>query len=371
MVGLVKLLLLWYLQTNQNLKNYLLVLAKYLNNKYLNNRDIWYCENAICDKKGTYNIEIELVSNTNDFRGVFGEVLDTVKDTFGNLLQLLTNLKNKEIEFDFHKKINYGLPFGIIFITSNSDNPIDIDNKTKKLESCFRDAIKHPFYCPFTIGNYLILDNLKSCFVFQNKPNVTLFDNDENDRPFNLKQYLLGLKEKLGFELMGIFYCENSNTHKIELIGNDSDFREVLLEFSENIPKAPNEIPQFLTNFKNSKIPNEKERLFIDIINVINQKKRVALNHAQIDDIQYNVLDSAFYFIFDVGNPSHLVIKAPRKSLENDELPNTKKNIFNGLIKTIYGCIDDENAFLELENDKTINDLNLQDLLGQLKAQAL
>ncbi len=172
MVGLVKLLLLWYLQTNQNLKNYLLVLAKYLNNKYLNNRDIWYCENAICDKKGTYNIEIELVSNTNDF----GKVLDTVKDTF-------------------HKKISNGLPFGIIFIASNSDNPIDIDNKTKKLESCFRDAIKHPFYCPFTIGNYLILDNLKSCFVFQ------------NDSSFNLKQYLLGLKEKLGFELMGIFYC--------------------------------------------------------------------------------------------------------------------------------------------------------------------
>ncbi len=52
---------------------------------------------------------------------------------------LITNLKNKEIEFDFHKKINYGLPFA----------------------------------------------------------------------------------------------------HKIELIGNNSDFREVLLEFSENIPKAP------------------------------------------------------------------------------------------------------------------------------------
>ncbi|MGT0050156.1 hypothetical protein [Helicobacter pylori] len=309
--------------------------------------------------------------------------------------------------------------FGVIFITDNYtiDSVSQLQLLTKKLESCFRDTIKHPFYCPFTIGNYLILDNLKSCFIFQ------------NDSSFNLKQYLLGLKEKLGFELTGIFYCENSNTHKIELIGNDSDFREVLLEFSENIPKAPNEIPQFLTNFKNSKIPNEKisfsppkdypslykvygyfkrevrdafdrylwhgyskipqekriakikeqvneeikinpsfcnyrvdseqnrkineiveglksgkiigkkiisnafdlkERLFIDIINVINQKKRVALNHAQIDDIQYNVLDSAFYFIFDVGNPSHLAIKAPRKSLENDELPNTKKNIFNG-----------------------------------------
>ncbi|GAA8297652.1 hypothetical protein HpBT174_11530 [Helicobacter pylori] len=269
---------------------------------------------------------------------------------------------------------------GLSLITSNSDNPI---------------------YCPFTIEDYLILDNLKSCFVFQ------------NDSSFNLKQYLLGLKEKLGFELTGIFYCENSNTHKIELIGNDSDFREVLLEFSENIPKAPNEIPQFLTNFKNSKIPNEKisfsppkdypsllykvygyfkreirdtfdrylwhgyskipqekriakikeqmneeikinpsfcnyrvdseqnrkineiveglksgkiigkkiisnafdlsvsycfitldglknlkERLFIDIINVINQKKRVALNHAQINDIKHNLLDNTFHFIF-------------------------------------------------------------------------
>ncbi|GHP41511.1 hypothetical protein JP0041_11460 [Helicobacter pylori] len=370
-----------------------------------------------------------MVSNTNDF----GKVLDTVKDTFGNLLQLLTNLKNKEIEFDFHKKINYGLPFGIIFITSNSDNPIDIDNKTKKLESCFRDAIKHPFYYPFTIGNYLILDNLKSCFIFQ------------NDSSFNLKQYLLELKEKLGFELTGIFYCENANAHKIELIGNDSDFREVLLEFSENIPKAPNEIPQFLTNFKNSKIPNEKisfsppkdypslykvygyfkrevrdtfDRYLWHGYSKIPQEKRIAKIKEQvneeikinppfcnyrvdseqnlkineiveglksgkiigkkiisnafdlIDDIQYNVLDSAFYFIFDVGNPSHLAIKVPRKSLENDELPNTKKNIFNGLIKTIYGCIDDENAFLELENDKTINDLNLQDLLGQLKTQA-
>ncbi|MFP6158213.1 hypothetical protein ACLGC4_04700 [Helicobacter pylori] len=71
-------------------------------------------------------------------------------------------------------------------------------------------------------------------------------------------KYLLGLKAKLGFEPTGIFYCENANTHKIELISNDSDFKGVLLEFSENIPKAPNEIPQFLTNFKNSKIPNKK-----------------------------------------------------------------------------------------------------------------
>ncbi len=118
-------------------------------------------------------------------------------------------------------------------------------------------------------------------------------------------------------------------------------------------------------------LKNLKERLFIqqDTINAINQKKRVVLNHAQIDDIQYNVLDNAFYFIFDIGKPSQLAIKVPRKSLENDELPNTKKNIFNRLIESVHTCIDDENSFL-LENDKTINDLNLQDLLEKLKTQA-
>ncbi|GAA9046830.1 hypothetical protein BTM304_12260 [Helicobacter pylori] len=347
---------------------------------------------ANCDKKGTYNIEIELVSNTNDFRGVFGEVLDTVKDTFGNLLQLLTNLKNKEIEFDFHKKINYGLPFGIIFITSNSDNPIDIDNKTKKLESCFRDDESNCFIdYPITIEDYLILDNLKSCFVFQNKPNVTLFDNDENDSSFNLKQYLLGLKEKLGFELIGIFYCENSNTHKIELIGNDSDFREVLLEFSENIPKAPNEIPQFLTNFKNSKIPNEKisfsppkdypsllykvygyfkreardtfDRYLWHGYSKIPQEKRIAKIKEQVNEeikinppfcnyrvdseqnrkineiveglknnIKYNLLDNTFHFIFDIGNPllkesSQLIVEVPRKALDLENVDELVKSI--------------------------------------------
>lgn len=282
---------------------------------------------------------------------------------------------------------------------------------------------------------------------------------------------------------MGIFYCENTNTHKIELIGNDSDFKGVLLEFSENIQKAPNEISQFLANFKNSKIPNEKisfnftsnknssispyvafnrkvrdtfdcycwhgyskipqekriakiqeqvneeikldpsscnhrvnseqnrkineiaeglksgkiigekiianafdlnagycfitpddlkklkERLFIqqDIINAINQ--RVVLNHAQINDIQYNLLDNAFYFIFDIDNSPQLAIKVLRKYLENDELPNTKKNIFNIPIRNIHACIDDESSFF-LKDNKTINDLNLEDLLGRLKTQA-
>ncbi|WP_131130794.1 hypothetical protein [Helicobacter pylori] len=460
-----------------NLKNYLLVLSKNFNNS----RNIWYCENFVRNKEGTYNIEIELVSNGNDF----GEVLDIVKDTSNkdifnhndlphDLPQFLTNLMNKQIEFYFHKRIiNNGLPFGIIFIASNSDDPIDIDDKTKKLESCFCSDKNSRFsYFPIITEDYLILDNLKSCFVFQCEPN-------KNDRPFNLKQYLLGLKVSLGFEPTGIFYCENANTHKIELISNDSDFKGVLLEFSQITSLSPNELPQFLTNFKNSKSPNEKisfnftsnknssispyaafnrkvrdtfdcycwhgyskipqekriakiqeqvneeikldpsfcnhrvsseqnrkineiaeslksgkiigekiianafdlnagycfitpedlknlkERLFIqqDTINAINQRKGVVLDHAQINDIQYNVLDNAFYFIFDIDNSPQLAIKVLRKYLENYELPNTKKDIFNNLINIRR---IDENLILK-NNEKITNDLN--PLLEQLKTQ--
>ncbi|MDO7814061.1 hypothetical protein Q6A66_07680 [Helicobacter pylori] len=318
--------------------------------------------------------------------------------------------------------------FGIIFIVG------DPDNKTKKLKSCFCSDKNSRFsYFPIITEDYLILDNLKGCFVFQCEPN-------KNDRPFNLKQYLLGLKVNLGFEPTGIFYCENANTHKIELISNDSDFKGVLLEFSQITSLSPNDLPQFLANFKNSKSPNEKisfnftsnknssislyaafnrkvrdtldcycwhgyskipqekrmakiqeqvneeikldpsfcnhrvsseqnrkineiaeglksgkiigekiianafdlnagycfitpndlknllkERLLIqqDIINAINQ--RVVLNHAQINDIKYNLLDNTFHFIFDVGNPllkesSQLIIEVPREALDLENI---------------------------------------------------
>ncbi len=465
-----------------NLKNYLLVLSKNFNNS----RNIWYCENFVRNKEGTYNIEIELVSNGNDF----GEVLDIVKDTSNkdifnyndlphDLPQFLTDLKDKIIEFNFHKKIiNNGLPFGIIFIVSDPENLIDINDKNKKLESCFHYyENSHLLYFPIITESYLILDNLKSYFIFQN----------ENEKPFNLKQHLLELKKELGFEPSGIFYCENASTHKIELISNEpKDFKGVLLEFLQITSLSPNELPQFLANFKfskstygidkaefslsslslenmtlidnlstlkrnikntfdryswhgYSKIPQEKritqikkqvseeckvnpffhswrvsseqnrkvnkiaedlkngkivgekiidnvfdinasycfitpedlknlkERLFIqqdiDITHVINQKKGEAFDHILINDIKYNLLDNTFHFIFNVDNSSQLTIKVPRKDLENYELPNTKKDIFNNLINIRR---IDENLILK-NNEEITNDLNPS--LEQLKTQ--
>ncbi|NHA72689.1 hypothetical protein EWZ91_04295 [Helicobacter pylori] len=216
-----------------NLKNYLLVLAKK-----------FYCSVCYCENINTQKIEW-ISTNHSDF----GEILQEFSDITSNELpQFLTDLKDKIIEFNFHKKIiNNGLPFGIIFIVSDPENLIDINDKNKKLESCFHYyENSHLLYFPIITEDYLILDNLKSCFVFQYEPN-------KNDRPFNLKQYLLGLKANLGFEPTGIFYCENANTHKIELISNDSDFKGVLLEFLQITSLSPNELPQFLANFKFSK----------------------------------------------------------------------------------------------------------------------
>ncbi|TPH80245.1 hypothetical protein FIM52_04370 [Helicobacter pylori] len=456
-----------------NLKNYLLVLAKK-----------FYCSVCYCENINTQKIEW-ISTNHSDFGEILQEFSDITSLSPNELPQFLTDLKDKIIEFNFHKKIiNNGLPFGIIFIVRDPENLIDINDKNKKLESCFHYyENSHLLYFPIITESYLILDNLKSYFIFQN----------ENEKPFNLKQHLLELKKELGFEPSGIFYCENASTHKIELISNEpKDFKGVLLEFLQITSLSPNELPQFLANFKfskstygidkaefslsslslenmtlidnlstlkrnikntfdryswhgYSKIPQEKritqikkqvseeckvnpffhswrvsseqnrkvnkiaedlkngkivgekiidnvfdinasycfitpedlknlkERLFIqqdiDITHVINQKKGEAFDHILINDIKYNLLDNTFHFIFNVDNSSQLTIKVPRKDLENYELPNTKKNIFKRLIGNIHACIDDESSFF-LENNKTIDDLNLEDLLGRLKTQA-
>ncbi|MGL2501406.1 hypothetical protein ACOWN0_06485 [Helicobacter pylori] len=214
-----------------NLKNYLLVLAKK-----------FYCSVCYCENINTQKIEW-ISTNHLDF----GEILHEFSDiTSYELPQFLTDLKDKIIEFNFHKKIiNNSLPFGIIFIVSDPENLIDINDKNKKLESCFHYyENSHFLYFPIITESYLILDNLKSYFIFQN----------ENDKPFNLKQHLLKLKKELGFEPSGIFYCENASTHKIELISNEpEDFKGVLLEFLQITSLSPNELPQFLANFKFSK----------------------------------------------------------------------------------------------------------------------
>lgn len=220
-----------------NLKNYLLVLAKK-----------FYCSVCYCENINTQKIEW-ISTNHSDFGEILQEFSDITSLSPNELPQFLADLKDKIIEFNFHKKIiNNNLPFGIIFIVSDPENLIDINDKNKKLESCFHYYENSHLLCfPIITESYLILDNLKSYFIFQN----------ENEKPFNLKQHLLELKKELGFEPSGIFYCENASTHKIELVSNEpKDFKGVLLEFLQITSLSPNELPQFLANFKFSKSSN-------------------------------------------------------------------------------------------------------------------
>lgn len=375
--------------------------------------------------------------------------------------------------------------FGVIFI-DNIDN-FFIGNDRRKTEQQLRSILERKKKYNFIWFNEssAIIHNTPKVFERESLIDIGYGFSEITAFVVFLKNYLLVLAKKF---YCSFFYCENANTQKIEWIStNHSDFGEILQEFSDITSSSPNELPQFLANFKfskstygidkaefslsslslenmtpidnllstlkrnikntfdryswhgYSKIPQEKritqikkqvseeckvdpffhswrvsseqnrkvnkiaedlksgkivgekiidnvfdinasycfitpedlknlkERLFIqqdiDITHVINQKKGEAFDHILINDIKYNFLDNTFHFIFDVDNSSQLTIKVPRKDLENYELPNTKKDIFNKLIS--IRCIDEN---LILKNNKEItNDLN--PLLEQLKTQ--
>ncbi len=310
-----------------NLKNYLLVLAKK-----------FYCSVCYCENINTQKIEW-ISTNHSDFGEILQEFSDITSLSPNELPQFLTDLKDKIIEFNFHKKIiNNGLPFGIIFIVSDPENLIDINDKNKKLESCFHYyENSHLLYFPIITESYLILDNLKSYFIFQN----------ENEKPFNLKQHLLELKKELGFEPSGIFYCENASTHKIELISNEpKDFKYELpntkkdifnnliniRRIDENLILKNNEE---ITNDLNPSLEQLKTQEFPlsdAITKAINQKEKgIALDYALINDIKYNLLDNTFHFIFNVGNSllkesSQLIIEVPREALDLENVDRLIEN---------------------------------------------
>ncbi|WP_231265380.1 hypothetical protein [Helicobacter pylori] len=227
-----------------------------------------------------------MVSNTNDF----GKVLDTVKDTFGNLLQLLTNLKNKlicndsdfrEVLLEFSKNIpkapneipqfltnfkNSKIPNEKISFSPPKDYP-----SLYKVYGYFKKEVRDTFDRYLWHG-YSKIPQEKRIAKIKEQVNEEIKINPpfcsyrvDSEQNLKINEIVEGLKSGkiIGKKIISNAFDLNASYCFITLDG----------------------------------LKNLKERLFIDII---------------------NVLDSAFYFIFDVGNPSHLVIKVPRKSLEND-----------------------------------------------------
>ncbi|MGN8388251.1 hypothetical protein ACR9KG_05575 [Helicobacter pylori] len=166
--------------------------------------------------------------------------------------------------------------FGVIFIDNNIDNFFNDRRKTK--QQLIRSILERKSGLDFirfieATASYTNLERkrklsfeecavfytdadfvriereITSFLVFQNDRSVTL--NNDLSATFNLKNYLLVLAKKF---YCSVCYCENINTQKIEWIStNHSDFGEILQEFSDITSLSPNELPQFLANFKFSK----------------------------------------------------------------------------------------------------------------------
>ncbi|WRB33702.1 hypothetical protein KVM43_03240 [Helicobacter pylori] len=352
-----------------NLKNYLLVLAKK-----------FYCSVCYCENINTQKIEW-ISTNHSDFGEILQEFSDITSLSPNELPQFLTDLKDKIIEFNFHKKIiNNGLPFGIIFIVSDPENLIDINDKNKKLESCFHFLANFKFskstygidkaefsLSSLSLENMTLIDNLSTL-----KRNIkNTFDRYSWHGYSKIPQEkrITQIKKQVSEECkVNPFFhswrVSSEQNRKVNKIAEDLKSGKIV---GEKIIDNVFDINASYCFITPEDLKNLKERLFIqqdiDITHVINQKKGEAFDHILINDIKYNLLDNTFHFIFNVDNSSQLTIKVPRKDLENYELPNTKKDIFNNLINIRR---IDENLILK-NNEEITNDLN--PLLEQLKTQ--
>lgn len=300
-----------------NLKNYLLVLAKK-----------FYCSVCHCENINTQKIEW-ISTNHSDFGEILQEFSDITSLSSNELPQFLANFK--------FSKSTYGIDKAEFSLSSLSlENMTLIDNL-----STLKRNIKNTFD-RYSWHGYSKIPQEKR--ITQIKKQVS---EECKVDPF--------------FHSWRVSSEQNRRVNKIaEDLKSGKIVGEKIIDNVFDINASYCFIiPEDLKNLK--------ERLFIqkdiDITHVINQKKGEAFDHILINDIKYNLLDNTLHFIFDVDNSSQLTIKVPRKDLENYELPNTKKDIFNNLINIRR---IDENLILK-NNEEITNDLN--PLLEQLKTQ--
>ncbi|WQW81519.1 hypothetical protein KVM82_03270 [Helicobacter pylori] len=315
-----------------NLKNYLLVLSK-----NFNSGNIWYCENFVRNKEGTYNIEIELVSNGNDF----GEVLDIVKDTSNKdifnhndlpheLPQFLANFKNSKIP---NEKISFNF-------TSNKNSSISP-------YAAFNRKVRDTFDC-YCWHGYSKIPQEKRIAKIQEQVNEEI----KLDPSFCNHRVSSEQNRKINEIAEGL---KSGKIIGEKIIANAFDLNAGYCFIT------PDDLKNLL-----------KERLFIqqDIINAINQRKGVVLDHAQINDIQYNLLDNTFHFIFNVGNSllkesSQLIIEVPREALDLENIDRLIKNTLSShrvcFCSEIYSACSENSLICHLNQGSYIIDLHLID----------
>ncbi|GAA9929511.1 hypothetical protein VN0859_11210 [Helicobacter pylori] len=259
--------------TTFNLKNYLLVLAKYIYSE-----KICYYENK--QDKNTHNMKsIEFLSTG---RHDFGKDLDSIDVELSNpntfvqsLLKLGSFLHGKTIE-SFDNPKNY--------------SPITLPPL--------------PLQTPVEIEEHIKNITFDSLYYRQSSAQNIKINEIAND----LESGKIVGKKIISDALLGVVsYCFMDDK-------NLKDLKKLLSQDQINLSNA------IATAINNS---------FINEINL-----EINLTSAIIDKIEYHFRDNTFHFIFDVSNKflsgkSRLTIEVPRVRLENIKLPDIKEIYVN------------------------------------------
>ncbi|MFA7935032.1 hypothetical protein ACEN74_06240 [Helicobacter pylori] len=257
--------------TTFNLKNFLLVLAKYIYSE-----KICYCENK--QDKNTHNMKsIEFLSTG---RHDFGKDLDSIDVELSNpntfvqsLLKLGSFLHGKTIE-SFDNPTNY-LPITLPPLQTT----VEIEEHRK---------------------NTTFDQNYNSLYCRQSSAQNIKINEIAND----LESGKIVGKKIISDALLGVVSCCFMDDKNLK------DLKKLLSQDQINLSNA------ITTTINNS------------LINKIN------LTSAIIDKIEYHFRDNTFHFIFDVSNnflsgKSRLTIEVPRVKLENIKLPDMKEIYVN------------------------------------------
>ncbi|MFT2765567.1 hypothetical protein [Helicobacter pylori] len=260
--------------TTFNLKNFLLVLAKYIYSE-----KICYCENK--QDKNTHNMKsIEFLSTG---RHDFGKDLDSIDVELSNpntfvqsLLKLGSFLHGKTIEF-FDNPTNYP-PITLPPLQT----PVEIEEHRK---------------------NTTFDQNYNSLYYRQSSAQNIKINEIAND----LESGKIVGEKIISDALLGVVSC---------CFMDDKNLKDLKKLLSQDQINLSNVITTAINN------ANAFE------INEIN------LTSAIIDKIEYHFRDNTFHFIFNVSNnflsgKSRLTIEVPRVKLENIKLPDIKEIYVN------------------------------------------
>ncbi|GAA8158461.1 hypothetical protein NP05261_10680 [Helicobacter pylori] len=344
--------------TTFNLKNYLLVLAI----THCNPTEICYCENKQ-DTQNTDTKEIKFLRTRTHF---FGKEFGSTKVKIGisnpkTFWDSLLELRNEFYSFVL------------------DENPIeDYKDFLIKNKKIINDRISITLYP----HNDCFVDNKYSSSDF--RINST-FEKHMED----IKSHYKRFRETFLLDYSETLPSETINKLKARVIEEREQQKEKNETYKQS--SAQNfKINEIAENLKSGKIVGEKiisnalsyaskeytgsSYCFIDpkdLETQLVQYKQDLLNDIIIEinqiKIEYNLLDDAFYFIFDIDNSHQLIVNVPRKELRDMRLPKMRTRESHSYLKIqsiLKSCV--RKGFYIIQNKTIVNILTPKSLEMQL-----